>query len=172
MLMVVAPASSLEMSSSALNSSFIAESAVLDAADELTTLSGTQLAVQLRDEEAQSMERLTQIMAGRSDKARLGLVGGFELAGAFFDFAFQAGVGFLQPSGHGVELIAERLEFVAGVDRNTLCEVAAADAHGAIAQSANWHDHSAGQQQSGENGQHERHQNYNAGTQNGKYSGA
>ena len=104
------------MSSSALNSSFIAESAVLDAADDLTALGGAQLAVQLRDEETQGMQRLTQIVARRSDKARLGLVGGFELAGALFDLAFQAGVGFLQPGGHAVELIAERLELVAGID--------------------------------------------------------
>ena len=89
---------------------------LLDAADDLTALSGAQLAVQLRDEEAQSMERLTQIVAGRSNEARLGLVGGFELAGALFDFAFQTGVGFLQPGGHGVELIAQRLEFVTGID--------------------------------------------------------
>ena len=72
--------------------------------------------MQLRDEEAQGMERLTQIVAGGRDEARLGLIGGFELAGALFDFAFQTGIGFLQPGGHGVELIAERFEFVAGVD--------------------------------------------------------
>ena len=62
------------------------------------------------------MERLTQVVAGRSDEARLGLVGGFELTRAFFDFAFQAGVGLLQPGGHGVELIAQGFEFVAGID--------------------------------------------------------
>ena len=82
----------------------------------MSALAGTQLALQLLHEETQGMERLTQIMAGRSDKARLGLVGGFELAGALFDLAFQTGVGFLQPGGHGVELIAQRFEFVAGVD--------------------------------------------------------
>ena len=88
----------------------------LDAADDLTALAGAQLAVELRDEEAQSMERLTQIVTGRSDKTRLCLVGVFELTGALFDFTFQAGVGFLQPGGHGVELIAQCLEFVAGID--------------------------------------------------------
>ena len=41
----------------------------LDAADDLTALGGAQPAVQLRDEEAQGMERLTQIVAGGSNEA-------------------------------------------------------------------------------------------------------
>ena len=138
-----------------------------DAADNLTALGGAQLALQLRDEEAQSMERLTQIVTGRSNEARLGLIGGFELAGALFDLAFQTGIGFLQPGGHGIELIAERLKFVAGIDRNALPEIAAANTHGAIAQGANRPDHAAGEQQSGENSEHERYQNYDPGTQSG-----
>src|ERR1700690_1370852 len=60
----------------------------LDATDDLTALSGAQLAVQLRDEETQGMERLTQIVAGGRNEAQLGLIGGFELAGALLDFAF------------------------------------------------------------------------------------
>ena len=68
----------------------------------MSALAGTQLALQLLHEETQGMERLTQIMAGHSDKARLGLVGGFELARALFDFAFQIRVGFVKPGGHGV----------------------------------------------------------------------
>ncbi len=59
-----------------------------DAADNLTALSRAQLAVELRDEEAQSMERLTQIVTGRGNEARLRLIGGFELAGALLDLAF------------------------------------------------------------------------------------
>ena len=90
--MVLAPASSLEMSSGALNSSFIAESTSSMRLTSLTALDGAQLAVPLHDEEAQSIERLTQIVTGGRDEARFGLIGGFELADAFFDLAFQTGV--------------------------------------------------------------------------------
>ncbi len=48
----------------------------------------------------------------------------------------------MEPGGHGVELIAERLKFVTGIDYNTLLKVAAADAHSANLQCANRDDHS------------------------------
>ena len=40
--------------------------------------------------------------------------------GAQLDLFLQVGIGFLQPSRHVVELIGERLQFVAGLDRDAL----------------------------------------------------
>ena len=39
---------------------------------------------------------------------------------AHLHFLFQIGIGFLQPSGHVIELVGERLQFVAGLDRDAL----------------------------------------------------
>ena len=69
-----------------------------------------------------------------------------ELAGAGFDLSLQVGVGVLQPAGHVVELVGERLELVAGLDRDALAQVAAADARGAGLQRLDRPDHLARQE--------------------------
>ena len=86
-----------------------------------------------------------------------------ELAGAGFDLSFQVGVGVLQPSGHVVELVGERLELVAGLDRDALAQVAAADARGAGLQGLDRPHHLARQEHAGKNGQAERRQQDQAG---------
>ena len=50
-----------------------------------------------------------------------------QLAGALLDLVLQVGVGFLQPRAHVVELIGKAFELVAGLDRDALAKVAAAD---------------------------------------------
>ena len=49
--------------------------------------------------------------------------------GTQLDFLLQVSVGLLQPSGHVVELIGQRLDLVAGLDRDALAEVAPVDGH-------------------------------------------
>ena len=44
--------------------------------------------------------------------------------GTQLDFLLQVSVGLLQPSGHVVELIGQRLDLVAGLDHDALAEVA------------------------------------------------
>ena len=78
-----------------------------------------------------------------------------ELAGAQLDLALEAGIGFLQPVRHVVELVGEPLELVAGLDRDALAEIAAADALGAGAQHLDRHHHAAGEEEAGEKGQHQ-----------------
>src|SRR5438067_3577032 len=95
-------------------------------------------------------------MARRGEKSRLGEIGCLELPCALFDLALQRGIRFLQAGGHLVELIAQRLELVAGLDRNALTKIAAADPRSAVVQCANWYHHAARQEQACEQREHER----------------
>ena len=70
-----------------------------------------------------------------------------QLVGANLDLLFQVGIGFLQAAGHVVELIGERFKLVAGLDRDALAKVAAADARRAGAQGLDRHHHFAGEEQ-------------------------
>ncbi len=74
---------------------------------------------------------------------------------ALLDLLLEAGVGFLQPSGHVVELVGQQFELVAGLDRDALLEIAAADLRRALAQLLDRNDHLAGEEQAGEEGQHQ-----------------
>src|SRR5215475_15656217 len=58
-----------------------------------------------------------------------------------FDFLLQVGVGVLQSTRHVVELIGERLQLVAGFDRDALREIAAADPGSAGPQGLDRHNH-------------------------------
>ncbi len=129
----------------------------------LVALARAQTAVQLGDEKPDRMQRLTQIVAGRGQETGFGEIGGFELPGALLDFAFERGVGFLKPRRHAVELIAERLELVAGLDGNPVREVAAADPRGAILQRADRDDHPAGKREPRQKRQRQRRENQNSG---------
>jgi hypothetical protein len=71
-----------------------------------------QTALQLRDEQAQRVQRLPQIVAGRSQKTRFGQVGMFELTGSFLDPAFERRVRVLQLRRHTIELFTQHLELV------------------------------------------------------------
>ena len=85
-----------------------------------------------------------------------------QLVGANLDLLFQVGIGFLQAAGHVVELIGERLELVAGLDRDALAKVAAADPGRAGAQGLDRHHHSAGEEQAREKRQDETRQQQQA----------
>ncbi len=62
------------------------------------------------------------------------------------DLVLQVGIGFLKPCAHVVELVGETLEFIAGLDRDALGKIAAADAFGAGAQRLDRADHAPGQE--------------------------
>ena len=66
---------------------------------------------------------------------------------------------------HAVELIAEFLQLVAGLDLNALRQVATADAGGAVAQRANRDDHPSCQVEAGECRQHQGGEENGTGAQ-------
>jgi hypothetical protein len=66
-----------------------------------------------------------------------------QLGGALLDLALQAGVGLAQLRAHAVELVAERLELVAGAHRDLLLKVALADTLRAFLQRADRAHHAA-----------------------------
>ena len=76
------------------------------------------------------------------------------------DLVLQVGIGFLQPRAHVVELVGEAFEFVAGLDRNALGEIAAADALGAGAQGLDRADHAPGQENPGQHREDRRRQQH------------
>src|SRR5208282_2074904 len=75
---------------------------------------------------------------------------------AQLDFLLQVGVGLLEPGGHVVELIGERLDLVASFDRDALAEVATADARRARAQCLDRYYHAPGEEHAGAEGERER----------------
>ena len=79
-----------------------------------------------------------------------------QFGGALLDLFFQIGVGLLQLAGHVVELIGQRLDFVAALDRNALAEIAAADARRAGAQHLDWHHHPSRQEHAGDKRERQR----------------
>ena len=50
-----------------------------------------------------------------------------QIGRALLDLLLQAGIGFLKLAGHVVELVGEAFDFVAGLDRDALAEIATAD---------------------------------------------
>src|SRR6266566_1905543 len=106
------PASSLEISRSALNSSFIMATAV-------------------------SMRSTIR----RRQETRFSGIGEFELMGPLLDLAFKGRVGIPELRRHAVELFAQCFQFVAGFYADLLVEVAAADARGAVMQRADRYRH-------------------------------
>ena len=83
-----------------------------------------------------------------------------QFAGALLDLLFQVGVGFLEPSAHVVELVGEAFQFVAGLDRDALREIAAADPRRAGAQRLDRHHHAARQEHAGQHGEDQRGQQH------------
>src|SRR5262249_5372082 len=81
--------------------------------------------------------------------AGFGEVRDFELARALLDLALERGIRFLQPCRHAIELLPERLELIAGLDRDALVQLAAADPRRAGAEGAYRHNHFARKQESG-----------------------
>ena len=77
---------------------------------------------------------------------RLLLQGLPQFCGPLLDLVFQVGIRFLQPRAHFVELVSEAFQFVAGLDRDALAEIAGADACGARAQRLDRADHASRQQ--------------------------
>ena len=107
----------------------------------------------LGDDRGEHGFQLERRIDGLADLAQ-----GRELTGAELHPVFEVGVGFLQPARHVVELIGKRFQLVAGLDRDALGEIAAADAGGAGAQRLDRDDHSARQEQPGDESQGERPQ--------------
>ena len=86
-----------------------------------------------------------------------------QLLRARLDFLLEVGVGLLQPSGHVVELIGQRLDFVAGLDGDALAEVAGAEAGGAGPQRLDRHHHAPRQEQAGGEGERQRAEEHQRG---------
>ena len=108
------------------------------------------------------VERRAQLMAHAGKELRFVLACYFELSAlllhfprALLDLLFQPGIGFLQPSGHVVELVGECLQFITGLDCDALGQIAAADARGAGPQRPNGANHAAREQHPGEDGETE-----------------
>ena len=80
----------------------------------------------------------------------------FQLVRALFNLLFEARIGFLQLPRHGVELVGERFELVAGLDGDALAEVAAAEPCGTCPQRLDRADHAAGEKHPGEHGNEKR----------------
>ena len=81
---------------------------------------------------------------------------------ALLDLVLQVGIGFLQPRAHVVELVGEPFQFVAGLDRDALGEIAAADPLGAGAQRLDRADHAPGQEHSGQHREDRGRQQHDA----------
>ena len=76
-----------------------------------------------------------------------------EVAGALGHLAFEARVRFLEPARRPVELVAERLQLVAGPDLDAMGEVAGPDARRALLQHPDGRDHAPGQENAGQDRQ-------------------
>src|SRR5580704_12819397 len=76
-------------------------------------------------------------------------------------------IGFLQPAGHVVELIGQRLDLVACLDGDALTELAAADARGAGAQGLDRHRHPSGERHAGDEGEQKCTEQHQPGALNG-----
>src|SRR5262249_56843395 len=86
-----------------------------------------QPAAQLRNEQAQGVQGLAQVVVCGGQEARLRQVGELELLGAVDGLSLQVRIGLLELGGHEVELIPQGLQIIAGLDRNAPAELAAAD---------------------------------------------
>ena len=75
----------------------------------------------------------------------------------------QIGVGLLKLASHLVELVGQRLDFVAGLDADALGEIAGADACRAGAQRLDRHHHPAGEKHAGDESERERAEQHQAG---------
>ena len=80
---------------------------------------------------------------------------------------FQVDVRFLQPARHVVELVGQRLDFVAGLDRDALAKVAGAEAGSAGAQGLDRHHHAAREKQAGGEGERQRAEEHQRGALDG-----
>src|SRR6266446_8139752 len=96
------------------------------------------------------MQGLPKVVTRRRQETGLGEVGDFKLTRALLDLALERGIRVLEPGRHAVELIPERLQLIAGLDRDAPGQIAAADSCSAVAQRPYRHNHSTGQEQAGE----------------------
>jgi len=119
-------ASSLETSSSEFTSTDSSASALLmwPAISPVAPLGACNF--QRRAVERQGMQRLAQVVAGRSEEARLGTVGRYQFFGALGDLVLEAGVGLSQPCRHAIELHRESFQLVAAAYLDALVERAGA----------------------------------------------
>ena len=128
MLAVMAPASSFEMSSSALNSSFMLATAVSMRTARRSRSAGSfsERSCAANRFSACSGWRRSWLAAAR--KRDFDKIGRLQLLGALLHLALERRVGALQLGRHVVELLAQRLELVSRLDRDAMIERAGADA--------------------------------------------
>ena len=131
------------MSSSALNSPFMLSTAASIARREAVRSAGSvsERSCATNRFSACSGWRRSWLAAAR--KRDLAQVGELQLVGALLDLALQRRVGALQLGRHVVELLAQRLQLVAGLDRDAVIERPRADARGARRQRLDRNRHSA-----------------------------
>ena len=86
-----------------------------------------------------------------------------QFVGAVFDFLLEVGVGFLKLPRHVVELVGQRLDFVAGLDADALAEVARTNPRRARAQRLDRHHHLSCQEHAGDEGEQKRAKQHIAG---------
>ena len=103
--------------------------------------------LKLRNEKAQRMHRLAQIVAGDGEESRFRRIRSRQLVRAFLDLLFQASIRLAQLVRHLIELVSERLQLVAGGDLDSLFQPAFADACRALLQDLDRRAHLAGQQE-------------------------
>ncbi len=99
-----------------------------------------------------------QYLAGRG----LVLEGFAELLRPRLHLELETGIGPLQPRSHVVELVGERLELIAGSNRDALVKIAVTDARRAFAQGANGRHQPARKKRAGQQGQSERREQQGA----------
>ena len=107
------------------------------------------------------VERRVDRLADLAERAQL-LDRLRQRASAVLDLLLEVRIGLFQLAGHVVELVGEAFELVAGLDRDALAEIAAADARRARLQGLDRHHHPAGQENAGEDRQRQAQQQQQA----------
>ena len=98
-----------------------------DLTDQALLLGIGDIGAQLIGKQVERMQRLAQVVARRSQKPRLREIRKLQLLRSLLDLALQRGIGLLQSRRHVVELIAQRLKLVAGLDIDPVIEGAGPD---------------------------------------------
>src|SRR5262245_14813627 len=98
-------------------------------------------------------------MGRDSKKTRPCQIGQLELVRALFDLALECCVRFLQPDRQAVELVAQRLELVTGLDGDALSKITAPDSFRTHSERLDRRNHPARQQNAGQTGERQRGSN-------------
>src|SRR5262245_27710517 len=110
------------------------------------------------------MQRLAQIMACGCKEAGFGHVGQLEFVCALLDPPLERRIGSLELRSHVVELLAQDLEFVAGLDGDTLAQITTPNSRCASLERFNRADHPTRKQEASDDGKPKRGKEQCAGT--------